>query len=164
MRILFLTSRLPYPPNRGDRSRVFNFIKHLSRAHQLSLVSFIAQESEREHLAPLRSYCRGVRVVTMSQRRSALSVLFNLWRREPLQALYYRSGAMRRLVDRMLSSNQFDVIFTHLFRMAPYVAAWPLSGANRDRIRRGQRAHGRRLLPGWSGVDGLCQDARGHQG
>jgi sugar transferase (PEP-CTERM/EpsH1 system associated) len=125
MRILFLTSRLPYPPNRGDRSRVFNFIKHLSQAHQLSLVSFVIQESEREHLASLRSYCQDVHTVTMSQPRSALSVLFNLWRHDPLQTLYYRSEAMRRLLDRMLTENQFDVIYVHLFRMAPYVAHRP---------------------------------------
>lgn len=125
MKILFLTSRLPYPPNRGDRSRVFNFIKHLSRAHELSLVSFIAQKSEREHIAPLRAFCRDVRVVTMSPRRSSLSVLLNLWRRDPLQALYYRSGAMRRLVGQVLAENHFDVIYVHLFRMASYVADRP---------------------------------------
>ena len=31
MRILCLTPRLPYPPNRGDRLRAFHFIEHLSR-------------------------------------------------------------------------------------------------------------------------------------
>lgn len=122
MRILFLTSRLPYPPNRGDRSRVFHFIKALSREHDLSLVSFIARESEREHLPVLRSYCRQVSVVQMDRRRSAMSALCNLWRAEPLQALYYRSGTMRRLVDETLAATRFDVVYAHLFRMAPYVA------------------------------------------
>ena len=97
MRILCLTSRLPYPPNRGDRSRVYHFIKHLSREHELSLVSFVAHESEREYLAPLQSYCREVHTVVMSQRRSTLNVLFNLWRREPLQTLYYRKPIRRNL-------------------------------------------------------------------
>ena len=32
---------------------------------------------------------------------------------------------MRRLVDQMLAENQFDVIYAHLFRMAPYVAGRP---------------------------------------
>jgi sugar transferase (PEP-CTERM/EpsH1 system associated) len=125
MKILFLTSRLPYPPNRGDRSRVFHFIKHLSREHELHLVSFMAQESEREHLEPLQALCRDVRVLKMSRLRSALNVLLNLWRREPLQARYYRSGAMRRLVSQILAANQFDAIYVHLFRMAPYVAHRP---------------------------------------
>ncbi len=46
MRILCLTSRLPYPPNRGDRLRAFHFIEHLSQEHDLSLVSFIADEAK----------------------------------------------------------------------------------------------------------------------
>ena len=121
MRILCLTSRLPYPPNRGDRLRAFHFIEHLSQEHDLTLVSFIADEGQREHLAPLQAYCRDVRVLPMSPRRSAISTALNIWRREPLQALYYRLGAMRRMVDDMIATGDFDAAYIHLFRMAPYV-------------------------------------------
>jgi sugar transferase (PEP-CTERM/EpsH1 system associated) len=122
MRILCLTSRLPYPPDRGDRLRAFHFIEHLSREHELSLASFIASESERDHVASLRAYCRDVHVLPMSPHRSALGAALNIWRREPLQALYYRLGAMRRLVDEMIATTGFDAAYVHLFRMAPYVA------------------------------------------
>jgi sugar transferase (PEP-CTERM/EpsH1 system associated) len=122
MRILCLTSRLPYPPNRGDRLRAFHFIEHLSQEHDLSLASFIADEAERGHLPALRSYCHDVRVLPMSPGRSALSAALNIWRREPLQALYYRLGAMRRMVDDMIATTDFQVAYVHLFRMAPYVA------------------------------------------
>ncbi len=125
MRILCLTSRLPYPPNRGDRLRAFHFIEHLAQEHELSLVSFVASESERAHVAPLLDHCQQVHVLRMDARRSALAVSANFWRREPLQALYYRSRAMQRLVDRTLAENEFDVIYVHLFRMAPYVAHRP---------------------------------------
>jgi sugar transferase (PEP-CTERM/EpsH1 system associated) len=122
MRILCLTSRLPYPPNRGDRLRAFHFIEHLSQEHDLSLVSFIASESERDLLPSLRAYCREVRVVPMSSWRSVVSTGLNIWRREPLQALYYRLEAMRRMVDDMQATAGFDAAYVHLFRMAPYVA------------------------------------------
>jgi sugar transferase (PEP-CTERM/EpsH1 system associated) len=122
MRILCLTSRLPYPPNRGDRLRAFHFIEHLSQEHDLSLVSFIADEAERAHLPSLRAYCRDVQVIPMSPVRSALSAALNIWRREPLQALYYRLGAMRRAVDDMVATTDFQAAYVHLFRMAPYVA------------------------------------------
>ena len=122
MQILCLTSRLPYPPNRGDRLRAFHFIEHLSQEHELSLASFIAHEEERDHLSALRAYCREVRVLPMSSRRSALSTAVNIWRREPLQALYYRLEAMRREIDNMIATTGFDAAYVHLFRMAPYVA------------------------------------------
>lgn len=122
MRILCLTSRLPYPPNRGDRLRAFHFIEHLSQEHDLSLVSFISDEAQRDYLPSLRAYCRDVRVLPMSPRRSALSTAWNIWRQEPLQALYYRLGAMRRVVDDMIATTDFQAAYVHLFRMAPYVA------------------------------------------
>jgi sugar transferase (PEP-CTERM/EpsH1 system associated) len=121
MRILCLTSRLPYPPYRGDRLRAFHIIEHLAAQHELSLASFIAHESEREAVATLEQYCR-VSTVSLSPLRSAAAAAGNVWRREPLQALYYRSRAMRRLVDKMIASTPFDAAYVHLFRMAPYVA------------------------------------------
>jgi sugar transferase (PEP-CTERM/EpsH1 system associated) len=122
VRLLFLTSRLPYPPNRGDRLRAYHFLEHLSQEHEISLASFIAKEAERQNLEPLQAFCREVRVVPMSSARSALSVAANLWRREPLQLLYYRSRAMRHLVGQMADATHFDVAYIHLFRMAPYAA------------------------------------------
>lgn len=121
MKILCLTPRLPYPPHRGDRLRAFHFIEHLSREHELTLLSFIAAEAEREYVAPLRQYCRDVRVVLMRRTESLISVASNLWRRQPLQALYYRSQAMHRLVDGVLAREPFDAAYVHLFRMAPYM-------------------------------------------
>jgi sugar transferase (PEP-CTERM/EpsH1 system associated) len=125
VRILCVTPRLPYPPNRGDRLRAFHFLEHLAREHELSLVSFIASEAERDHLASLRAYCPEVNVVRMSTRRSILSVASNLWRPDPLQALYYRSRAMAALIGGLLSASKFDAAYIHLFRMAPYLAHQP---------------------------------------
>lgn len=122
MRILCLTSRLPYPPYGGDRLRTFHIIEHLSREHELSLASFIASPYERDHLIPFRSLCRDVRVVLMRPFVSALQVLFNLWRSEPMQALYYRCAEMHRLINHMVCDNRFDAVYVHLFRMAPYVS------------------------------------------
>lgn len=125
MRILCLTSRLPYPPDRGDRLRAFHFIEHLSQEHELSLASFIASEAERSHLPPIQAYCQEVHVLPMSSRRSAVSAALNIWRQEPLQALYYRLGAMRRLIDDLVANRSFDAAYVHLFRMAPYAAHYP---------------------------------------
>jgi sugar transferase (PEP-CTERM/EpsH1 system associated) len=125
VRILCLTSRLPYPPDRGDRLRAFHFIEHLSQEHELTLVSFIADESEREHVATLEAYCQDVRVLRMSPRLSAMTVTCNVWRREPLQVLYYRLNAMRRLLDELTATITFDAAYVHLFRMAPYIVDHP---------------------------------------
>lgn len=120
MRLLFLTSRLPYPPNRGDRYRVFNFLKRLSADHEIELISLIEDESERVNAQRLTAYCRNVHAVPQSRRQSILTVVRNAWRQTPLQVSYYQSGAMRRKVDEVTAEASFDAVYVHLFRMAPY--------------------------------------------
>jgi len=120
MRLLFLTSRLPFPPNRGDRTRVFNFIRTLSADHEIDLISFISRESECVHRRQVLSFCRAVHLVRIPPIQSALSAVFNAWRDLPLQVSYYRSQAMRRTIDAVVGASSFDAVYVHLFRMAPY--------------------------------------------
>ena len=122
MRLLCLTTRLPYPPNRGDRLRAFHFIRQLSQHHQLTLVSFIAGRAERDHLPALRSYCAAVHLVERSTIRSVAATGLNFWRTEPLQSLYYRDRAMQQLVEQLVADTAFDAAYIHLFRMANYLA------------------------------------------
>lgn len=122
MRILFLTARLPYPPTRGDRLRAYHFLRVLSREHQITLLSFIAAESESANVAHLRPFCTDIHLVHRTPWQSQISAGLNFWRPLPLQSLYYRSGVMREAVNRLLDRQRFDAIYVHLFRMAQYVS------------------------------------------
>ena len=121
MRILCLTSRLPWPPDRGDRLRAFHMLETLAKEHELTLLSFVEGSEQRALLAHLKPLCREIRVVEKSRAASILTVAANGWRRLPLQTLYYRSGAMRRLVAKTMADGSFDAAYVHLFRMAPYL-------------------------------------------
>lgn len=121
MRILVLTSRLPYPPDRGDRLRAYHILKTLARDHELILLSFAEHAGQREQVAALEEICSEVRVVVKSRLSSTMSVVGGWWRRLPLQALYYRSRAMSDLVARTLDEHSIDAAYIHLFRMAPYL-------------------------------------------
>lgn len=121
MRILFLTGRLPYPPNRGDRLRAYHFLRVLSREHRLTLLSFIGDEAESGHVAALRPFCEDVQLIHRSPLASRASAALNAWRPLPLQSLYYRSAVMQAAVDRLLTRKRFDAVYVHLFRMAQFV-------------------------------------------
>ena len=121
MRILCLTSRLPYPPDRGDRLRAYHILKTLASEHELTLLSFVESSDQLDLVKALEGFCSTVRVVAKSRPASILTVLGNGWRRLPLQALYYHSRAMRDLVAHTLRERNFDAAYVHLFRMAPYL-------------------------------------------
>ena len=46
MKILFLTHRLPYAPNRGDRIRSFHLLREMSRFAEVSLFSLAHDDEE----------------------------------------------------------------------------------------------------------------------
>ena len=54
LRILVLTHRLPYAPNRGDRIRAYHLIRLLARRHQVRLVSLIHDAREASHLGEMQ--------------------------------------------------------------------------------------------------------------
>ena len=41
MKLLFLTSRLPFPPHRGDRLRLYGMMQLLARRHEITLLSLV---------------------------------------------------------------------------------------------------------------------------
>lgn len=120
MKILFLTSRLPYPPNRGDKLRVFNFLKRLSKNHSITLLSFISSREQMVFAEELGKYCVKVETVLLKPWQSYLSCLLHILSPAPFQVSYYYSRAMRRKVDNISANKHFDAAYIHLFRMAPY--------------------------------------------
>ncbi len=63
MRILFLTHRVPYPPDKGDRIRSYNIIKFLARNHDLSLMSVSHEPVPPQSYKALGEYCDSVEIV-----------------------------------------------------------------------------------------------------
>ena len=125
MRLLFLTSRLPFPPNRGDRSRTFHLLRVLGEEHEITLVSFVGTRDEALMAKELDPFCTDIHLVLRPSLRSMVSAACNFWRRYPLQLLFYSSRAMQLLVDRLLASETYEAAYVHLFRMAPYVVDHP---------------------------------------
>jgi glycosyltransferase involved in cell wall biosynthesis len=57
MRVLFLSTWFPYPPDNGARIRVYNLIKALSRKHEVFLVSLLQHDSLRDNALQLKDMC-----------------------------------------------------------------------------------------------------------
>ncbi len=120
MKVLFLTSRFPYPPHRGDKLKIFNLIRNLSRNHSIALLSFSEGMDDEQWIPELRKYCERVETVPRSRFRSLWNCMLGLGGQLPFQILYYSSPAMRARLSRILNEWHPDVLHTHLIRMAPY--------------------------------------------
>ncbi len=125
MKILFLTSRFPFPIDRGDRSRVYHFLRVLAAHHEVTLLSFIARPEEERHRPAIESLGVRVRTILLPRERSLLSTALGAARGRPFQIAYYQSQAMRSAAR--IEAAEADAVVAHMIRMAPYLEEAPRS-------------------------------------
>ncbi|HEX7077787.1 MAG TPA: sugar transferase, partial [Candidatus Eisenbacteria bacterium] len=119
MNILYLAHRIPYPPHTGDKVRSFHQIRHLARNNRISLVCFVDDRSDLEHVATLGRWCSTVDAVYRSRRAAQLAGLRGLWTGRSLAVTAFQSGALeRKLKERC--REPFDAIVAFTAVMAPY--------------------------------------------
>ena len=121
MKILFLSLRCPYPPQRGDRIRSYHFIKQLSKQNAITLVYFAESESDIESAKHLEPFCERVEWVRFHRSFAFMNTGLHCLSRQPLQLHYWYAPQMQRKVNQLLAEERFELIHAQLFRMGQYV-------------------------------------------
>ena len=121
MKILYLSLRFPYPPFSGDKIRTYNVLKHLSRKHSISFVSFAQSPDDIKNMDKLRDFCVQIETVNFSKVRAYSNCILHSFSDDPFQIAYWHSSDMQRSVDRLMEKNGFDLAHVQFFRMAQYI-------------------------------------------
>lgn len=61
MKVLWISPKLPYPPESGDKLRQFNLIRQLSSRVDISLVAFTLTTEEQAQAEYMKQYCGRIR-------------------------------------------------------------------------------------------------------
>jgi polysaccharide biosynthesis protein PslH len=122
MHILFLTSRLPYPPFQGDRLKIYHILRILARKHQITLLSFTLDTEEDSLAKELAPFCQRIETIILPKHQSYQNLLPGIFSNKPFQVSYYHSNAFQQKLNQILSEDKYDLIHTHLIRMVPYSA------------------------------------------
>jgi len=121
MRILMLTLYLPYPTNSGGQIRSYNLIKHLSKKHEITLVSFI-KKGEEKFAGELKKYCKDVVLFYRSEKPFTFSKVlktgFSLY---PFLVVRNYCPEAKPALEKMLKEQKFDVIHVETFYLRPHL-------------------------------------------
>jgi len=121
LRILFLTSRFPFPPLRGDQVRAYHQIRILSRRHDVTLLAVSAAAPAPEARAHMASLCPEVVVEPLTAARALRGLAgIALGDPRPVQTLLYAAAGEGR-VAAMIAAGGFDVVHAQLVRAAGWV-------------------------------------------
>ena len=122
MKVLFLTSRFPYPLIGGEAIKAYYYLKYLSLNHEVTLLTFADHQIEPTSFEKIKKLCHSVKIVPRrvqipSWINSGLAILSS----KPFQVKYYHSRKMREVVNREINSHKYDLLIIHLIRMFDYV-------------------------------------------
>jgi len=120
MNILFVANRFPYPPFRGDKLKIFNLAKQLSKRHNLYLITFIQDKNDTRYIDNLRKYFKEIEIVYLSKFQSAINCLTNIFSSKPLQIHYFHSSIFEKILNDFITRQNIDVIHTQHLRMSQY--------------------------------------------
>ena len=127
MRILFLTHRLPVPPDRGDRIRAHYLLREMSRFAEVSLFSFVhdAAEEGRARDVPFASHVGVARVPAV---RNRLRVPGRLFSSVPVTHILLDAPCTRSALERLVRDAPPDLVVAYGSGMARLALEAPLAG------------------------------------
>lgn len=92
--LLFLCHRIPFPPDKGDKIRSYQFLRHLSRSYRIHLACQVDDKDDLQHLPALSEFCCDVKAVNNGGLLRQLKALPALARGLPLSVGMFSSGAL----------------------------------------------------------------------
>jgi len=128
MRILFLTQRLPYAPNRGDRIRAYHELRALSHRHEVHLVSLVHSGAEQSHRDDLNGLAASVTAVRVPRLRNLLQSVATLPTGRPLTHTLLNAPGMRHVVQRVAQRHRPDLVLAFCSSMARFALDSFLAG------------------------------------
>lgn len=126
MRILVLTHRLPYAPNRGDRLRAYHMIHELRRHAQIELVSLVHDDEEASHVDEVRAFVSNVTTLRVAKWRGYLNAALALLTGTPLTHALLDAAGMRAALREICDARPPDVVFAYCSGMARFAMQAPL--------------------------------------
>ena len=121
MKVLFLTSRLPWPLEKGDKLRAFHQLKALGTQHEVHLFCLVESTPSAEACAALEEITVGFHWYQMRSWRRILRMAFSLFSSRPFQVhWFYQRGAANALSS-IIKDVKPERIHCQLIRMTEYV-------------------------------------------
>ncbi len=119
--LLFISHRIPYPPDKGEKIRGLNLLRHLSQSYRIHLGCLVDEPGDMQHLPALREWCAEVAGFPIDKRLQKLRALAMLRPGRPLMLDYYGHPGLRRWVRDSMARRHMDIVYIYSVAMAPYV-------------------------------------------
>ncbi|MFN8179569.1 MAG: TIGR03087 family PEP-CTERM/XrtA system glycosyltransferase [bacterium] len=120
MRLLFVSQRVPEPPNKGDKIRSHHMMRRIASRHEVHLAFLLDGPEEAEHVESVRGWAASVHWRTRGTAESAARGALAALRGRPISAGWFWNSHLADEV-RALWRTPFDAAIAYCTSMTPYL-------------------------------------------
>lgn len=121
MRVLFLAHRIPFPPNKGDKIRAFNILRHLTKRHEVSLACLVDDESDLQFVPQIAERVNCLAFDRIRPQVKKLLALRGLLQSYPISVGYFYTPLLQRQIDAIIDAVDIDAFVCSSSPMAEYL-------------------------------------------
>ena len=108
---LFVTARLPYPPDDGWKIRTYHIMKGVARSGYLvDLVTFMRPGEDHSLAEGLKDVCRTITITTRQKNYAVSDLIKGVLTQTPFPVYNYHDKKMISTLATRMSSTQYDVV------------------------------------------------------
>lgn len=115
MKILLVSSFLPYPLFSGGHIRLYNLMKELSTRHEITLICEKRPNQNNEDVAAVKKICKAVYTVPRKKQWTIQNIVTSAFSRYPFLLVGHTSKAMKQKIVEVLNQQHFDIIHVETF-------------------------------------------------
>src|SRR5438876_593352 len=115
MKILLVSSFLPYPLYSGGHIRLYNLLKNLSKEYEVTLVCEKRSYQTQKDIDEIKKICLEVHIVERNKQWSLTNILKAGLSFSPFLVVGHTHEAMKNKIKELLQKNTFDLIHVETF-------------------------------------------------
>lgn len=120
-KLVFITSRFPYPLDKGDKLRVFNQLKFLSKEFEVHLICINEKKNTQDELNEVSAICHSIHCFILPKYKRLYSLVSSLWKGTPFQVAYFYNKKIDSKIKKIITKTNPRYIHCHLIRTLEYI-------------------------------------------
>lgn len=125
MKIVVVTSRFPFPIEKGDKLRMYNHLKFLSEKFQIVLIALHDGEIKSADFEAVKSLCSTVHVIQIPIFRRLINAFIGWLDGLPLQVAYFYHRKVKDRIHALILKENPQAIYSQLIRTVLYTRNLP---------------------------------------
>ncbi|MCO6459851.1 MAG: glycosyltransferase [Saprospiraceae bacterium] len=121
MKINVLTSRVPYPLEKGDKLRLYHQIKLLALHHEVHLFCISDGNTTDADLNHLYTFCKSIKLYPINKINRLWMVFTGIFFGLPFHVGYFYKHSLKGSIQNDLKANNPDLVYCQLVRVVPYL-------------------------------------------